>query len=290
MVGSLGAASIGAVGLGSTLYGMVAIFGMGLLLGLDTLVSQTHGAGKQLDCRLWLVQGCVLALLLSLPIMLMTGVLASLLGRVGLDPSLSAPTSSLPPRRLAQHLAAATLHRLPALPPGNRPRPARHDGAGQRQSRQRRGQRRPHPRSLRLPSPRRHWRGLGHLLLPGSTWSRYWCSPFTGTSPGARCPLSPGGLTPPANAPADRPRPARRHPIPARIRRLHRRHGAGQQHGPRASGSPPRHAPDLQPHLHDAPGPLLRRGRQGRPCAGTKRTHPGRPRRLDRSACWVSSS
>lgn len=107
MVGSLGAAAIGAVGLASTLYSMAAIFGMGLLLGLDTLVSQSHGAGKHLDCRLWFVQGCVLALLLSLPIMLVTGVLAHFLGRVGLDPSLSAPTSS--------YLRVALISTLPLL-------------------------------------------------------------------------------------------------------------------------------------------------------------------------------
>ena len=51
MVGPLGPDAIGAVGLGSSVFMAVAIFGMGVLLGLDTLVSQAHGAGDPVTCR-----------------------------------------------------------------------------------------------------------------------------------------------------------------------------------------------------------------------------------------------
>src|SRR4051812_37989296 len=51
VVGPLGAEATGAVGLGSNLYIAAAIFGIGLLLGLDTLVSQEHGAGREDDAR-----------------------------------------------------------------------------------------------------------------------------------------------------------------------------------------------------------------------------------------------
>src|SRR5690242_14752055 len=64
-VGRLGAEAIGAVSLGSALYFAVAIFGMGLLLGLDTLVSQAFGAGRREECQRWLVQGLYLCLVLS---------------------------------------------------------------------------------------------------------------------------------------------------------------------------------------------------------------------------------
>lgn len=64
MVGPLGPAAIGAVGLGSHLFFAVAIFGMGLLLGLDTLVAQAHGAGRPAECRSWLRHGLALAFLL----------------------------------------------------------------------------------------------------------------------------------------------------------------------------------------------------------------------------------
>ena len=61
VVGPLGAEATGAVGLGSNLYIAVAIFGIGLLLGLDTLVSQEHGAGREDDARRSLAQGVYLA-------------------------------------------------------------------------------------------------------------------------------------------------------------------------------------------------------------------------------------
>jgi MATE family multidrug resistance protein len=69
MVGPLGPSAIGAVGLGSHLFFALAVFGMGLLLGLDTLVSQSHGAGRDDECRAWLRHGVALAILL-VPILL----------------------------------------------------------------------------------------------------------------------------------------------------------------------------------------------------------------------------
>lgn len=62
MVGPLGPAAIGATGLGSSVFTSIAIFGMGLMLGLDALVSRAHGAGDQLECRRWLRHGVWLAL------------------------------------------------------------------------------------------------------------------------------------------------------------------------------------------------------------------------------------
>ena len=44
MVGRLSPEAIGAVGVGSSMFTAVAVFAMGLLLGLDTLVSQAFGA------------------------------------------------------------------------------------------------------------------------------------------------------------------------------------------------------------------------------------------------------
>jgi multidrug resistance protein, MATE family len=67
MVGPLGAAAIGAVGLGSSLFTAVAIFAMGMLLGLDPLVSQSFGAGRLDECHRWLLHGIYLALLLAIP-------------------------------------------------------------------------------------------------------------------------------------------------------------------------------------------------------------------------------
>ena len=59
MVGPLGPAAIAAAGVGNSLHIAFAIFGMGLLLGLDTLVSQAYGARRIDECHRWLVHGVV---------------------------------------------------------------------------------------------------------------------------------------------------------------------------------------------------------------------------------------
>jgi MATE family multidrug resistance protein len=61
MVARLGSAAIGAVSIGGILFETLAIFGIGLLLGLDTLVSQAWGAGRPEDCDRSVWQGLYLA-------------------------------------------------------------------------------------------------------------------------------------------------------------------------------------------------------------------------------------
>jgi MATE family multidrug resistance protein len=68
MVAPLGPAAIGAAGIGTSVHMAFAVFGMGLLLGLDTLVSQAHGAGDHRDCHRWLVHGVVMGAALTVPI------------------------------------------------------------------------------------------------------------------------------------------------------------------------------------------------------------------------------
>jgi len=68
MVGRLSAEAIGAVAVGRALVMVVTVFGVGLLLGLDTLVSRSFGAGDRDDCRHSLVNGCYLAVLVTLPL------------------------------------------------------------------------------------------------------------------------------------------------------------------------------------------------------------------------------
>src|SRR6204780_3420325 len=67
MVGRLpnSAVAIGATGLGQSLYHAVAIFGGGLLLGMDTFVAQPHGRDDIQDARHSLWNGFVLALVLT---------------------------------------------------------------------------------------------------------------------------------------------------------------------------------------------------------------------------------
>ena len=105
MVGRLGPEAIGAVGVGSALFLAFGVFGMGLLLGLDTLVSQAYGAGARSECRRWLRHGLWLALGLSLPIGLAARAVGANLEIWGFDPSVlplvrdyfDVVTLSLPP-------------------------------------------------------------------------------------------------------------------------------------------------------------------------------------------------
>ncbi len=107
MVGPLGAEAIGAVGLGSALFIAVGIFGMGMLLGLDTLVSQAFGAGRIDECHRWLLHGCVLALLLTVPTTLLLLWMSATLDRWGMNPDVL--------RLVRPYLAAVAWSALPLL-------------------------------------------------------------------------------------------------------------------------------------------------------------------------------
>jgi multidrug resistance protein, MATE family len=61
MVGPLGPQAIAASGVSNSLQMAFAIFAMGLLLGLDTLVSQAHGAGRVEECNRWFWHGVAAA-------------------------------------------------------------------------------------------------------------------------------------------------------------------------------------------------------------------------------------
>jgi MATE family multidrug resistance protein len=94
MVGRLpnSAVAMGAVSLGSAIFMVLALFGEGLLLGLDTLVAQAFGAGKREDCHRSLVNGVYLSIaltpILSAPIWFM----AHLLRAMHVDPALMRET------------------------------------------------------------------------------------------------------------------------------------------------------------------------------------------------------
>ena len=88
MVGPLGPAAIGAAGMGSSVFTSIAIFGMGLMLGLDTFVSQSYGAGDTSACRRWLHSGVWLALLAAPFVMGLTWLLWLTLDWWGLHPEI----------------------------------------------------------------------------------------------------------------------------------------------------------------------------------------------------------
>ncbi|MEE2636578.1 MAG: MATE family efflux transporter [Acidobacteriota bacterium] len=87
MVGRLGPEAIGAVGVGSVLFFAFVVFGIGMLLGLDPLIAQAFGQGRIEECQRWLMHGVGLAVLLAVPLTLVTGFILAMLDRWGLDPA-----------------------------------------------------------------------------------------------------------------------------------------------------------------------------------------------------------
>ncbi len=85
MVGRLGPEAIGAVGVGSALFLALGVFGMGLLLGLDPLVSQAFGARRPVDCQRWLRHGLCLAVALTIPLTLLGRAVGAYLDGWGFD-------------------------------------------------------------------------------------------------------------------------------------------------------------------------------------------------------------
>ena len=92
-VGRVSAEAIGAVSLGGVLFYTIGIFASGLLLGLDTLVSQAHGAGDHEDGRHSLVNGVWLALLLIPAVMGMVWAFVPALAMFGINPNVLRDTT-----------------------------------------------------------------------------------------------------------------------------------------------------------------------------------------------------
>jgi MATE family, multidrug efflux pump len=84
MVGRLSAEAIGAVALGSAVFMGITIFGMGILLGLDTLISQAYGRNDVADCDRSLIHGIYLALFLTVPLTALLFWVVSLLPAFGI--------------------------------------------------------------------------------------------------------------------------------------------------------------------------------------------------------------
>src|SRR5687767_2187477 len=88
MVGPLGPAAISATGIGSSLFFAIATFGMGLMLGLDALVSQAYGAKRLDECLRWLHHGIALTLVVAPLVMAATWGLSLTIDRWGLHPDI----------------------------------------------------------------------------------------------------------------------------------------------------------------------------------------------------------
>ena len=88
MVGHLpeSAAAIGAVSISSGMFNVLAFFGGGLLIGLDTLVAQAFGAGQREDCHRSLVNGIYLSIVMTPFLMAPVWFFGPLLAALHIDP------------------------------------------------------------------------------------------------------------------------------------------------------------------------------------------------------------
>lgn len=107
MIGPLGPAAIGAIGIGASAFYTLAIFGMGLLLGLDTMVAQAFGAGNRADCHRSLMQGIYIALFVTPPLMLLFHFMPPLFYVLGINQEVS--------RLSGEFLVTLSLSTLPLL-------------------------------------------------------------------------------------------------------------------------------------------------------------------------------
>jgi len=90
MVGRLGPAAIAATGMGNGVFTAIMIFGAGLMLGVDALVSRAAGAGRPDEAVGWLHQGVILALCASPFVMIATWIAFATIDAWGLNPQIGA--------------------------------------------------------------------------------------------------------------------------------------------------------------------------------------------------------
>jgi len=88
MVGRLGPDALASVALGDLWVFGTLILGIGLVMGIDPLVSQAHGAGDGRACGLAAQRGIVLAIAVSIPLALLWLVAGPILGGLGQSPHL----------------------------------------------------------------------------------------------------------------------------------------------------------------------------------------------------------
>jgi MATE family multidrug resistance protein len=89
VLGHYSAEALAGAGVGNSLFFCIGCVGMGVVMGLDTLVPQAFGAGEPARARTLLWQGLHLALLVSLPLLLVITLAALALPWFGVAPAVA---------------------------------------------------------------------------------------------------------------------------------------------------------------------------------------------------------
>ena len=93
VLGRLGATELGASGLGNSLFFTIAIIGMGIVMGIDPLVSQSLGGGDERRARRSLWQGVWLAAIVGLVLMIPMAISPVILPWIGIEHDLVVPAA-----------------------------------------------------------------------------------------------------------------------------------------------------------------------------------------------------
>jgi multidrug resistance protein, MATE family len=94
VLGRFGNASLAGAGLAGGILFSILVFGMGIIMGLDTLVPQSLGAGETGRARELFAAGASLAVRLSLPLTALVVGCALLLPRSSIDPAVASEASA----------------------------------------------------------------------------------------------------------------------------------------------------------------------------------------------------
>jgi len=92
VVGRLSTEALGGVSIGNTFYFTIALIGFGILLALDTKVSQAFGAGNEPDCRRWLRDALYLCLPMAPILMGIVWLGGAVLEPMGVQPAVRSQT------------------------------------------------------------------------------------------------------------------------------------------------------------------------------------------------------
>ena len=89
VVGRVGAAEVGAVGLGNSLFFFVAMFATGIAMGIDPLISQAVGAANPVRARRLLWQGIYLSIAVGLALSIPLSLSPAILPLFDIDPAVA---------------------------------------------------------------------------------------------------------------------------------------------------------------------------------------------------------
>lgn len=94
VIGRVSSLDMAGVALGNSVAGVIIVFGVGMAMGIEPLVSQSLGAGDPVRARAWLWQGMYLAVLVSIPLVILTALATQAFLPIGISPEMAAKTSA----------------------------------------------------------------------------------------------------------------------------------------------------------------------------------------------------